>query len=302
MKTVVAYLGLGGMGIAMARRLQDAGYPLTVWNRSTGKADDLLARGARLATTPADAVAKADFVFTMVADDRALDEIATGDQGFMSAMKPGALHVSMSTILPTTAERLALLHKEHGTAYVAAPVFGRPAAAAAGALWICLSGADDDKEGLLPVLKTLCQQHHDFGTAIGAANVVKLAGNFMIASAIESMAEAFVFGEKNGLDQQMLAKFFGDTIFSCPIYKNYGSIISEKRFEPAGFRAELGRKDVQLVAETARRSNVPMPFLGTLLDRYATRVAKGGGNMDWTSIAIDVASDAGLVQEPPAGL
>lgn len=294
MKPLVAYLGLGGMGAAMAKRLQDAGYPLTVWNRSSGKADELVAGGARLATSPADAVNNADFVFTMVADDSALDAISIGEQGFLSAMKPGAMHVSMSTILPITAERLALAHSERGTSYVAAPVFGRPAAAAVGALWICLSGSDDDKARLIPVLAQLCQQHYDFGTIPGAANVVKLAGNFMIASAIESMAEAFVFGEKNGLDQKTLAEFFGDTIFSCPIYKNYGSIIAEERFGPAGFRLALGRKDVQLVAETARTSNVPMPFLGTLLNRYAARMAKGGGELDWTSIAIDVAEDAGL--------
>ena len=301
MKPVIAYLGLGGMGSAMARRLQDAGYPLTVWNRSSGKAEELIAGGARLTTSPADAVVNADFVFTMVADDHALDEITVGQRGFMPAMKPGALHVSMSTILPTTSARLASSHQAHGTAYVAAPVFGRPSAAAVGALWICLSGADDDKARLLPVLETLCQRHQDFGTPPGAANVVKLAGNFMIASAIEAMAEAFVFGEKNGIDQQTLAGFLGDTMFSCPIYKNYGSIISEQRFEPAGFRVALGRKDVQLVAETARRSDVPMPFLGTLLDRYAARVAKGGSDMDWTSIAIDVASDAGLAGKPRAG-
>lgn len=294
MKPLIAYLGLGGMGVAMAKRLQDAGYPLVIWNRSSGKADELVAGGARLAGTPADAVGDADFVFTMVADDHALAEIATGDHGFLPAMKRGAMHVSMSTILPATAERLASVHREHGTSYVAAPVFGRPMAAASGALWICLSGAEDDKARLIPVLAPLCQQHHDFGTAPGAANVVKLAGNFMIASAIESMAEAFVFGEKNGLDQKALAEFFGETIFSCPIYKNYGGIIAEERYDPAGFSLALGRKDVQLVAETARTSDVPMPFLGVLLNRYAARVAKGGGELDWTSIAIDVASDAAL--------
>jgi len=294
MKPQIAYLGLGGMGTAMARRLLESGYPLTVWNRSPGRADELVADGARLASSPADAVADADFVFTMVSDDRALDEIATGARGFLPAMKPGALHVSMSTILPTTAARLAATHAEGETSYVAAPVFGRPTAAAAGALWICLSGAEEEKARLLPVLAPLCQQHYDFGTTPGAANVVKLAGNFMIAAAIESISEAFVFGEKNGIDQKTLAGFFGDTIFACPIYKNYGDIIAERRFDPAGFRLALGRKDAQLVAETARLSDVPMPFLGTLLDRFTTRVAKGGGNADWTSIALDVAADAGL--------
>ncbi|MFT3848460.1 MAG: NAD(P)-dependent oxidoreductase [Propionivibrio sp.] len=302
MKPGIAYLGLGGMGAAMARRLLEAGYPLTVWNRSPGRTDELVAGGARLAGSPEDAVADADFVFSMVSDDHALDEIATGAHGFLPAMQPGALHVSMSTILPATADRLAAAHAEKGSSYVAAPVFGRPAAAAAGALWICLGGAEADKARLSPILSPLCQRHYDFGDRPGAANVVKLAGNFMIAAAIESISEAFVFGEKNGIDQKILAEFFGDTIFACPIYKNYGNIIAERRFDPAGFRLTLGRKDAQLVAETARRSDVPMPFLGTLLDRFTTRVARGGGNSDWTSIALDVAADAGLPagdREPP---
>ncbi len=301
-KPHIAYLGLGGMGSAMARRLLDGGYPLSVWNRSPGRDDELVASGARRASSPADAVVDADFVFTMVADDRALDEIASGANGFLPAMKPGAVHVSMSTILPATSERLAEAHTSVGTAYVAAPVFGRPTAASAGALWICIAGADADKARLLPILASLCQQHYDFGTEPGAANVVKLAGNFMIASAIESISEAFVFGAKNGIDEKTLADFFGSTIFACPIYKNYGNIIAEQRFEPAGFRLTLGRKDVQLVAETARQSNVPMPFLGTLLDRFTTRVAKGGGHQDWTSIALDVAADAGLPAEAGEGL
>ena len=296
MKPTIAYLGLGGMGAAIATRLLDAGYPLTVWNRSPSKAATLVAQGARLAANPADAVKGADFVFSMVSDDSALDEICLGSQGILAAIKPGALHVSMSTILPATAKRLALAHVERNTSYVAAPVFGRPEAAAVGMLWICLSGAESDKARLIPLLAPLCQQHYDFGVDPAAANVLKLAGNFMIASAIESMAEAFVFGEKNGLDQTALTDFFGSTIFSCPIYKNYGRIIAEQKFEPAGFRLALGRKDIQLVAETARTSNVPMPILATLLNRFTARVAKGGGDMDWTSIALDVANDAGLNQ------
>jgi len=294
MKPVIAYLGLGGMGFAMASRLLDAGHPLIVWNRSPAKAEPLLARGATLAATPGDAANAADVVFTMVADDKALEGICFGDQGLMARMKPGALHVSMSTILPATAKNLALRHAEKGVAYVAAPVFGRPEAAANGLLWICLSGDSAAKARLLPLLAPLCQQHFDFGEEASAANVLKLAGNFMIASAIESMSEAFVFGEKNGLAQKDLAEFFGSTIFACPIYKNYGRIIAEQQFEPPGFRLALGRKDVQLVAETARSSDVPMPFLATLVNRYTARIAKGGGEQDWTSIAIDVAHDAGL--------
>lgn len=301
MKAAIAYLGLGGMGSAMAARLLAAGHPLAVWNRSAGKADELVRCGARLAASPADAVADADFVFSMVADDSALDDITFGKEGMLTAMKAGALHVSMSTILPQTARRLASAHGERRTGYVASPVFGRPEAAAAGLLWICLSGPAADKARLAPILAPLCQQHFDFGDDAGAANVVKLAGNFMIASAIEAMSEAFVLGEKNGIGPQALSEFFGNTMFACPIYKNYGRIIAEQRFDPPGFRLALGRKDVQLVAETARQSDVPMPFVGTLQNRLTARMAKGGGELDWTSMAIDVANDAGLLRDDPAG-
>lgn len=294
MKPRIAYLGLGGMGAAMARRFLDAAFPLTVWNRSADKARALVDAGARLAATPAEAVADADFVFTMVADDRALDGIALGEQGFLAAMKPGSVHVSMSTILPTTARRLADAHARAGSGYVAAPVFGRPSAAAEGMLWICVSGNDDAKARTLPILEPLSQKRVDFGQDPGGANIVKLSGNFMIASAIESMSEAFAFAEKNGIDPAAMSDFFGNSIFACPIYKNYGRIITDAAFDPPGFRLALGRKDVELVAETARASAVPMPVLSTLVSRFAARVAKGGGELDWTSIALDVAADAGL--------
>ena len=294
MKPRIAYLGLGGMGAAMARRFLDAAFPLTVWNRNADKARTLVDAGARLAATPVEAAADADFVFTMVSDDRALEGIALGDTGFLAAMKPGSIHVSMSTILPTTARRLAEEHARAGSGYVAAPVFGRPSAAAEGMLWICVSGNDESKTRTLPILEPLSQKRVDFGQDPGGANIVKLSGNFMIAAAIESMAEAFAFAEKNGIDPAQMNDFFGNSIFACPIYKNYGRIITDAAFDPPGFRLALGRKDVELVAETARVNAVPMPMLSTLVSRFAARVAKGGGELDWTSIALDVAADAGL--------
>ncbi len=290
----VAYLGLGSMGLPMARRLLEAGYPVTVWNRHPDKAAALVSAGAHCAATPAEAVAAADVIFTMVADDAALETITLGEQGLLGAMRPGAIHASMSTILPATARRLAALHQAREVHYVAAPVFGRPDAAAAGRLWICRSGSPEAQARLAPLLGPLSQRQEDLGEDPGAANVLKLTGNFMIAAAIETMAEAYVFGEKNGLDPAWMAEFFGGTLFACPIYQNYGRFIAEGRFSPPGFRLALGRKDVQLVAETARASDVPMPFLATLVNRYAARVAKGGGDLDWTSIALDVAYDAGL--------
>lgn len=294
MSLAIAYLGLGYMGAAMSKRLLAAGHSLTVWNRDLSKCDPLVALGATAAKTAREAVAAADVVFTMVADDRAINDITLGETGFLSAMKPGSVHVSMSTILPTTARSLAQEHRQAGVAYLAAPVFGRPVAAEAGQLWICCAGEDSGKAQARPLLETLGQKVTDFGADPGAANIVKLAGNFMIGAAIESMSEAFAFGEKNGIDPETLIGFFSNSIFACPIYKNYGGIIARQEFEPAGFRLALGRKDIGLVAATAHASNVPMPLLGILSDRFSARTAKGGSDMDWSSIAIDVATDAGL--------
>jgi len=294
MSAAVAFLGLGNMGLPMARNLLAAGLGVSVWNRSRERGEPLVADGATIAATPADAVATGGVAITMLANDAALEAVTLGDTGFAQKLGVGGLHISMSTVSPETTRRLAAAHAEHGSQFLAAPVFGRPEAAAAKKLWICQSGSVEAKQRAKPYLDAMGQGIYDFGDEVAAANVVKLSGNFLILSAIEAMSEAFVLAEKNGIDRSALAAFFGSTMFACPMYQNYGRIIAERRFEPPGFKLELGMKDVRLVRDTAEAATAPMPIADVLHARLLTALAKGRAGLDWTAIEMGSAEDAGL--------
>lgn len=299
----IGFIGLGSMGLPMARLLLKAGFQVRAYNRSRAKAETLAAEqaadaeGANRATvadSPADAVQAGGVVVSMLSDDAALREVVCGDRGLLKTLDAGGLHISMSTVAPETTRELAALHAQHGSELLAAPVFGRPEAAAAKKLWICRSGSVAAAMRAQAVLEALSQGIYDFGNEVGAANVVKLSGNFMILAAIEAMAEAFAFGEKNGLDRQALAGFFGQTIFSCPIYQNYGRILAERAYDPPGFALPLGMKDVRLVRGVAEDSRVPMPLADLLHARLLTAMAKQREHLDWTAIELSSAEDAGL--------
>jgi 3-hydroxyisobutyrate dehydrogenase-like beta-hydroxyacid dehydrogenase len=294
----IAVVGLGGMGAGAAQRLLAKGYRVRVWNRSATKATPLVERGAQAARSPGEAAAGAGVVITFLADDRALEEVVLGPDGVGAGLAEGAVHLSMSTIAPATARRLAAAHREAGAAYVAAPVFGRPDAAAAGQLWIVTSGPAAAKERVRPVLEALGQGVHDFGEDPEGAHIVKLAGNFLIAAASEAMAEAYTLGEKCGLDRTRLAEFFGATLFPSRIYQNYGKAIAEHRYEPAGFKLRLGLKDLRLVLAAADANETPMPLAGLLHDRLLALAAQGHGEIDWTAIGLAVAMEAGV--SPPS--
>ena len=216
----VTFLGIGSMGAPMALQLVKAGFNVTVYNRSAEKCAPLVAAGARMADSAAAAVAAGGIVLTMLSNDAVLTELMT-TQGVAEKLGSG-LHVSMSTISAATARTLARLQQDHGGQYLAAPVFGRPAAAAEGKLWICQSGTAAAKADAQPLLAAIGQSTADFGDDPGAANVVKLCGNFMILSAVEAMSEALTLAEKSGIDRTALTSFFVQSIFACPIYQNYG--------------------------------------------------------------------------------
>jgi 3-hydroxyisobutyrate dehydrogenase-like beta-hydroxyacid dehydrogenase len=290
----IAFIGLGSMGAPMAGNLLASGVPLTVFNRSKARAQPLTAAGAKLADTPAATVVSGGIVVTMVANDAALEEVALGHDGFVDRLGKDGLHISMSTVSPETSRRLADEHARRGSLFLAAPVFGRPEAAAARKLWICQSGAAAAKERARPVLEALGQGIHDFGDDPGAANVVKLSGNFLILSAVEAMAEALALVEKNGVDRNALASFLGQTIFACPTYQNYSRILAERAYEPAGFKLELGMKDVRLVRDVAEHATLPMPLADLLHERLLTSLAKGRAQLDWTAIELLSAEDGGM--------
>ncbi|MGA7981141.1 MAG: NAD(P)-dependent oxidoreductase [Chromatiaceae bacterium] len=295
----IAFFGLGRMGGEMAKRLIDAGYHLTVYNRSPEKAKALADKGARHASRPAEAVSAGGVLVTMVADDQAQRALVSDD--VLAALGPGGVHLAMSTVSPAAAEAAVERHREYGVDYLACPVFGRPDAAAAGKLWLCLAGPEAPKTRVGPLLDVLGQGVFDFGEAPASANVVKISGNFLIASAIEAMAEALSLCEKNGVAPDRMYELFSQTLFACPIYQNYGRAIVEKRFSPPGFALATGAKDVRLVRDAARAAQVPMPFASLLEDRFLRSLANGRAGLDWTGIALDQRESAGLPGEVAAG-
>lgn len=297
MAEMLGFIGLGNMGEPIAANLMAAGHALRVYNRTASKAAPLAAEGAALAKNPADVALPGGVVFTMVSDDRALDELCLLAGSFVEKLGPGGIHISLSTVSPAAARRLAEHHAKHKVEYVAAPVFGRPEAAAARKLWVCTSGHAEAKTRVRPLLEAIGHGIFDFGEEVGAANVVKLCGNFMIASAIETISESLALAEKNGIDKNAVAELFGKTLFACPVYQGYGKSIAAEKFHPAGFRLALGFKDVSLALRTATASSVPLPIGSLLHDRYLAAIAKGRSDLDWTAIALGVAEDAGLTPQ-----
>ncbi|MGA9853752.1 MAG: NAD(P)-dependent oxidoreductase [Gammaproteobacteria bacterium] len=290
----IGFIGLGSMGEPMARNLLAAGYALKVFNRTAARAKPLASLGATTAATPREVADAGGIVVSMLANDTALKTVTLGTEGFLPALGAGGLHISMSTVSPETSRLLAAAHAKQGSLFLSAPVFGRPEAATAQKLWICQSGSAEAKQRARPVLEALSQGIQDFGEDAGAANVVKLAGNFLILSAIGALSEALSLAEKNAVDRGALAAFFGQTIFACPVYQNYGRILAQRIFEPAGFKLELGMKDVRLVREVAEHAQVPMPMADLLHARLLSSLARGRAQMDWTAIELTVAEAAGL--------
>jgi 3-hydroxyisobutyrate dehydrogenase-like beta-hydroxyacid dehydrogenase len=299
MAEAVGFIGLGNMGEQIAENLRREGYDLRVYNRTRSKMAHLVEKGAVPATSPAGVAQSGGVVFTMLADDRALEEVCFADPSFVQVLGSGGIHVSLSTISPATARRLAKHHETYGVTYLAAPVFGRPDAAAAAKLFVCVAGPVLAKKTVEPMLKAIGQGIFDFGEDPGAANVVKLCGNFLVASTVATLAEMLVLAEKNGVSKQAVAEVIGK--FS-PLHHAYASLMAEGRFEPAGFRLALGLKDINLIREMAGASLTPLPLGNVLHDRWLASMAKGRENLDWSAVILDVAEEAGIkAKAAPSG-
>jgi 3-hydroxyisobutyrate dehydrogenase-like beta-hydroxyacid dehydrogenase len=290
----IGFLGLGQMGAGMAANLVKAGHEVTVYNRSPGKATSLIALGAAEAKTPQDA-AGGDAVVTMVADDKALEAITFGENGILAGLAAGAIHISASTISVNLSDRLAAAHQDAGQRFVSAPVFGRPEAAAAAKLFIVAAGAAATLADCAPVFDAMGQRTFILGEVPSAANLVKLSGNFLIASVIESLGEAMALVAKGGVDQHAYLEMLTSTLFAAPVYKTYGGLIAGGVFEPAGFAAPLGQKDIRLTLAAAEHLNVPMPVASLLRDRFLTLMANGGAKLDWSAIGKLAARDSGQI-------
>lgn len=288
----VGFIGLGNMGVGMASTLIKAGHELTVYNRTAEKAHPLVQQGARLAHEIAEA-SHADVVITMLADDQAVESVTFSDSGILASLARGAVHVSCSTISLQLAERLTNAHASKGQVFISAPVFGRPEAAANAKLFVVVAGPSDAIQNCMPMFEALGQRTFNFGEKPGLANLVKLSGNFLIASVIESLGEAMALAGKGGLDQHQYLEFLTSTLFNAPVYKTYGAIIADKKFQPAGFVAPLGLKDVRLALAAGEQLRVPLPFASVVRDRLLTLIARHGEAIDWSAIAQISAEDSG---------
>jgi 3-hydroxyisobutyrate dehydrogenase-like beta-hydroxyacid dehydrogenase len=289
----VGFIGLGRMGAGMALRLIDAGHELSVWNRTPDKARPLVAKGAKLAATIADAC-RGDAVITMLADDAAVEGVAHGPDGLAANLPRLAVHVSMSTIGIALSERLAAAHAQAGQRYLAAPVFGRPDAAAAGKLFVIPAGTAGALEDCMPLLTAMGQKVLPVSERAPDANLVKLAGNFLIAATIESLGEAMALVGKGGIDRARFLEILTSTLFTAPLYANYGRLIVEGKYQPPGFAAPLGYKDMRLTLAASDALHAPMPIASLLRDRYVRLMAQDREGYDWSAIAMLAAEDANL--------
>jgi 3-hydroxyisobutyrate dehydrogenase-like beta-hydroxyacid dehydrogenase len=311
----VGLIGLGNMGSGMAACLLKGGHAVTVYNRTRSKAQALVAQGARYAENVA-GVCQGDAVITMLADDGAVENIVFGDagtvgrqgtgnkaigSGILGSLRKDAIHISSSTISVALSEKLAAAHVANGQRFVSAPVFGRPEAAAAAKLFVAVAGAPNAVEECKPLFEAIGQKTFNFGEKPSDANLIKISGNFLISSVIEALGEAMALVGKAKLDQHQYIDFLTSTLFNAPVYKTYGGLIADKKFEPAGFAASLGFKDNRLALAAAETLRVPLPLASLIYNRYLTLLAKGGEKLDWSAFAQLAAEDAGEKRLPSTG-
>jgi 3-hydroxyisobutyrate dehydrogenase-like beta-hydroxyacid dehydrogenase len=289
----IGFVGLGRMGVGMALNLLKVGHHLTVYNRTPAKAEALIGRGAMAANSIADAC-RGDAVITMLATEEAVENVVLGRGGIVSNLAADALHVSSSTISVALSQRLSEEHAKRGQQFVSAPVFGRPEVAAAGQLFVIAAGKSAAVDLAMPLLDAIGQRTFVISDTPKSANLVKLSGNFLGAAVIESLGEALALIAKGGIDEQRYLEILTSTLFDAPIYKTYGKLIATGRFEPVGFAAPLGQKDIRLALAAAEDLRVPMPIASLVRDRFLTLLARGGDQLDWSAIGKLPAVDAGL--------
>jgi 3-hydroxyisobutyrate dehydrogenase-like beta-hydroxyacid dehydrogenase len=299
----IGFIGLGHMGTAMAANLVAAGRRVIAYVRRPDQIGKLEALRIR-ATTDIGDLLDCEVVISMLPDDDAVREIVfgrgnSGFDGLAAGLMPGAIHLSMSTISTAAASLLASEHARNGQGYVAAPVFGNPDAARARQLFIIAAGVPTDVARCQPILDSLGQRTFVFGTDPGDANLVKLLGNMMSATALEMLAEVAAVVRKRGLDPRTFIDIMTSTMFGGRAHKIYGDKIANQIYAP-GFVLPLVLKDVRLALAEAEHAGAPMPSVSVVRDRLITGIARGYGGLDWTALGLIAAEEAGLCAEPSA--
>jgi len=276
----IGFLGLGKMGTPMAQRLIAAGHELSVWNRTEGRTEPLAREGAIVAGTPAEAELGADAVITMLFDDHAHEEVLFGSNGLLEALTPATLHISCSTISVALSERLTREHARRGIPFVAAPVFGRPNVAEEGRLWIVMAGADEAIAKARPVLTSLSRGISVIGSEPRQAHAVKLGGNFLISTMIQSLSESFVFAESQGIAPAVFLEAVNSALFQSPFYSAYGNVMLHPP-EQAGANISLGAKDNRLLREAAASRNTHLSLADNLAEIFEQAKRAGLADQDW---------------------
>jgi 3-hydroxyisobutyrate dehydrogenase-like beta-hydroxyacid dehydrogenase len=276
----IGFLGLGKMGSAMAHRLIAAGHELAVWNRTEGRTEPLAREGAIVAGTPAEAELGADAVITMLFDDHAHEEVLFGSNGLMDALTPSTLHISCSTISVALSERLTQEHARRGIPFVSAPVFGRPSVAEAGKLWIAVAGSEENVARARPILEPMSRGISVVGSQPWQAHALKLGGNFLISTMIQSLSEAFVFAESQGIEPGVFLETVNSALFQSPFYASYGNVILHPP-EQAGATIDLGAKDTRLLREAAAGRKTRLSLADNLAQIFEEARKAGLANEDW---------------------
>ena len=289
----IGFIGAGLMSAPMIENLIADGHDLSIWNRTADKALALEAAGASVVASAAQTCSEGGVVFSCLADDAALDAVFEGGE-VLAALGAGGVHVSMSTISAACADRMAALHAAAGSTYLAVPVLGRPDAVKARMPSFLIAGEAQAKARVNDVIQALGRKLFDFGELPRSANIAKINFNFLISSAVEAMAEAFSVVEKSGLDPNAFYEVVAQSAFACPLYQNYGRQLVDKNWDTAGFRLELGLKDVRLALANAAACDAQMRLGSLLEDRFEQAIEHGFGDKDWTAIALDIRAEAGL--------
>jgi len=292
MSEKIAFLGLGNLGAPIAERLINSGFEVTVWNRTISKAEPLAQLGAKVAENAIDAIEPGGIVFSVLADDSAVE--TTFSDALLEKLGQNGLHISMSTISPDCSRNLTETHKKFGVSYVAAPIFARPDAVRSGMGNIVVSGEAGARERAKPLVQNFVKGVFDFGDDPGAANVIKLCGNFMIAASLEMMAEAFTMAEKSGIPRQSIYEMLTSTLFAAPIFQNYGKMVAQHTYEPVLFSLPLGLKDINLTLQASAKVNAPMPLADLVKNRFVSALAKDRAHLDWVALAKGASDDAGF--------
>lgn len=288
----IGFIGLGKMGSAIAINILNAGHEVTVWNRSPEPVRELEGKGAVAARSPEETL-QGDALFSMLASDSVMRSVGL-DGALLDKAAKGLIHANMATISTAFARELTAVHEKRGLHYVSAPVFGRPDAAEAAKLIVVAAGAAQAIEKLSPVFDKIGVRTVKAGTAPEKANLFKIAGNFMIIAALETMGEAFALLRKGGVDPKLFHDVMSNSLFADRVHTGYGSLILNEAFDPAGFEMVLGLKDADLARGAGKELEVPMPLADLAAGHFRHGIENGMAKMDWSAIAQVIAEKAGL--------